>query len=107
MQLSRLRQHLVSVEEAYDAEALRARQREDTLRQDTLRQDTLRQATVKLLSNNSQSHLAESQSAEPCLRLRWRWEESLGGGVAPSRGVNAVNFDGGQSTKEGQGEYWG
>ena len=86
------------MEEAYDAEALRARQREDTLRQDTLRQDTLRQdtlrqATVKLLSNNSQSHLAESQSAEPCLRLRWRWEESLGGGVAPSRGVNAVNLE--------------
>ena len=72
------------MEEAYDAEALRARQREDTLRQDTLRQDTLRQATVKLLSNNSQSHLAESQSAEPCLRLRWRWEESLGGGVGRS-----------------------
>ena len=91
------------MEEAYDAEALRARQREDTLRQDTLRQDTLRQdtlrqdtlrqATVKLLSNNSQSHLAESQSAKPCLTLRWRWEESLGGGVAPSRGVNAVNLE--------------
>ena len=67
MQLSRLRQHLVSVEEPYDAEARRARQREDTvrqdtLRQDTLRQDTLRQATVKLLSNNSQSHKAQAHA---------------------------------------------
>ena len=50
MQLSRLRQHLISVEEPYDAEALRACQREDTLLQ----------VLDELPSNKSQSHKAQA-----------------------------------------------
>ena len=42
----------MSVEEAYDCEAVKARQREDTLRQ----------ALDKLGSNNSQSHKAQAHA---------------------------------------------